>query len=480
MTDLPFKIHAWYVRDFKTIEVREVLPNGNHVVISGPNASGKTSHLDSILFALQGLRKGEPNPVRIGADDAEVILELSNGNQADDLTIRRTVDTDGKVKLQVSQNGARIENQKQGVIDTLLSKYMLNPIDFLKLRPQDQLDTLLALCSAPPPVEAVEIITGQKTPAVVGETAFQYLTRLSGDKDGHFYELRRSAKYEADVAVKALDEARETRRKTPEVIVSEDASQLNKDIAILEGLEEQRQKIAADYDQCKARYAAAHAKVLGCQATVDYEQKHIEELEANLAIRRTRLAEAIEARDARAGDLDGFEVAGKAARDKLAGANDCREQLKTAKINLAEVTNNQKAATEWTAACERVTQLTVTKKEADLKYEKLDGILEKLRDLRKKTVNDIDIGVSGLECGDGLLTVEGVPLPAASAAQQYNVACGIAIKQNPKLRLLRIDEGERLDQRSRMQLYNIADKNGCQVILTAVRDQPDLTVDIME
>jgi hypothetical protein len=60
------------------------------------------------------------------------------------------------------------------------------------------------------------------------------------------------------------------------------------------------------------------------------------------------------------------------------------------------------------------------------------------------------------------------------------VACAIAIKQNPKLCLLRIDEGERLDQRSRIQLYNIADQNNCQVILTAVNDSDDLTVNISE
>ena len=476
----PFKISAWYIRDFKTIEVREVLPNGNHVVISGPNASGKTSHLDSILFALQGLRKGDPVPVRHGTDEAEVILELSNGDTGDDLTIRRTVDKDGKVKLHVARDGRKVENKQQGVIDTLLSKYMLNPIDFLKLRPQDQLDTLLALGSAPAPVAEVKEITGANHPPEDGETAFKYLDRLSGDKDGHYYELRRSAKYEADTAAKALDEARETRRNTPEVKLSGDANEQGDSIAVMERQQEEYNEahgaltMAMTDKRAKVELAnAMHARGLEAKGRVEQAKALLAKAEEELEDVRKRYATV-------SASVNVAEGIVEAADRRLQQCPDIRPAIQQAKAKQSEIIRNQKAATEWQAACDRVTQLTAKKKEADLKHEKYDTILEKLRDLRKKSVSDIDIGVQGLECGDGLLTVEGVPLPAASAAQQFKVACGIAIKQNPRLRLLRIDEGERLDHRSRMQLYDIADKNNCQVILTAVTDQPDLTVTITE
>ncbi len=480
LSDKPFKIMAWYIKDFKNIEVREVLPNGKHVAIVGPNASGKTSHLDSIVFALQGMAKGQPLPVRNGADEAEVILELSNGDPENDLRIKRTVDKDGKVKLKVSRDGCNVENAKQGVIDTLLTKYMLNPIDFLRARPQDQCDALLALGTNPPPVQDVVEIAGQSIPAEHGEKAFQYLTRLSGDRDSYFYNLRREAAHEAAVADKALEEARELRRKTPEVKLTSDPADLNKDIAAMERQQEEYNEAAGALQTAMVNKKtkidianATHARGTAAKQRVEDAKVALARAEEELGICRDQYS--YESKNAAAA----VYMVEKADKN-LQQCPDLRPAIQQAKQKQSDMIRDQRAAADWETACKRVTDLTVKKKEADLKYEKQDEILTKLRALRKKLVDDIDIGVSGLECGDGLLTVEGIPLPAASAAQQFKVACAIAIKQNPQLRLLRIDEGERLDQRSRIQLYNIADQNDCQVILTAVSDSDDLTVNISE
>jgi hypothetical protein len=54
------------------------------------------------------------------------------------------------------------------------------------------------------------------------------------------------------------------------------------------------------------------------------------------------------------------------------------------------------------------------------------------------------------------------------------------MRQNPRLKLLRIDEGERLDSHSRETLLRIADEHGWQVILTCVRDGDALKVEIVD
>lgn len=475
-----FKLMAWHVKDFKTIQVMNVEPNGKHVEIKGPNASGKTSHLDTIFFALQGLRKGQPNPVRFGANEALVEITIDNGMEGEDLTIRRTIDADGKMKLEIDRAGETIKSAKQGVIDLLLTKYMLNPVDFLSLRPQDQKDALLALCDAPCPVDKVEDITGIRIAPKEGEAAYRYLTRLSGDKEGFYYEARKCAGHDADVAAKALEEARGAKgRMTP---VEDPGDPLLWDAKI-----GQLERDNADFTEKRITWNSANARLGSAAAAAECATNRIRDTTTRVECVRLEYEQAklaccnanIENETAHANLVTAKQEHDQAHR-AVCAAKDCSAAILEARAGRAKAFEQTTQYAAWKAACDRVTFLAVKQKEASVKYDKASETLNKLRQLRRDIVNGIDIGVSGLECDGESLTIEGAPLLAASMAQQLRLACAIAIKQNPKLRLLRVDEGERLDHRSRMKLYDIADQNGCQVILTSVSDQKYLTISLVE
>lgn len=464
MQDRPFKLMAWHIRDFKTIQVRDVQPNGEHVEITGPNASGKTSHLDSILFALCGLDKNQPLPIRHGANEAEVCITIDNGNPDDELMITRGVDRDGKMFLEVLRGGSAVKSAKQTVINTLLSKYMLNPVDFLKLRPQDMKDALLQLCKEPPPVDKVQEITGREYKAKEGDTAYSYLTRLSGDKDGVFYELRKQAGAKVDQAEAALVDAK--RNCAPKVDEPADMKVLTAQLQELEAIQKVSRDKAAALDATRQRYDLARRQQAAAEQAVTNAQ-------ATLDAAKLELARKMD-------DVEQVTAAGQLAKLDAEQHPDRTADLEAMRAQFATVASKQKAYAEWQASQERINRLIVARKEADVAYDAANETLAKLRTLRQDVIRGIDIGVAGLECGDEGLTIEGVPLPAASMAQQIKVACGVAIKQNPQLRLMRVDEGERLDHRSRMQLYNIADQNDCQVVLTSVSNDDNLTVKIVE
>jgi hypothetical protein len=91
--------------------------------------------------------------------------------------------------------------------------YSLDPIEFIGLREQEQIDLVMSLVELPAPVDRVETITGEQWPARAGERADEYLLRLIADEQsgktlGEIYVLRRDAGREADSKVKALDDTR--------------------------------------------------------------------------------------------------------------------------------------------------------------------------------------------------------------------------------------------------------------------------------
>src|SRR5262249_22123608 len=138
-----------------------------------------------------------------------------------------------------------------------------------------------------------------------------------------------------------------------------------------------------------------------------------------------------------------------------------RDQLK----NLEE--SNQKVAKRKLAQDE-LDRLDRDFRDASAAHKASEGTLEAVRLLRVHLLDGVDLGIRGLEIGIGELRLGGVPFEQASNAEQITAACMIAMKQNPRLRLLRLDNAESLDAESRQIVFNLASKYCWQVIMTAV------------
>ena len=66
----------------------------------------------------------------------------------------------------------------------------------------------------------------------------------------------------------------------------------------------------------------------------------------------------------------------------------------------------------------------------------------------QKEIEKSDMPVPGLTLGDGTVTLDGVPFDQASDAEQLRTSCAIAMRGNPKLRVLRVRDGSLLDEES--------------------------------
>ncbi len=133
------KIIELRAQNIKRLTAVEIHPDGDLVVISGRNGQGKTSVLDSIMYALGGKSCIPERPVREGANVGVITLDLG------DLKITRTMTPGGAATLHVEDAKGRKMSAPQGVLDKLVGRLSFDPMLFLRQRPKDQVETVRAV-----------------------------------------------------------------------------------------------------------------------------------------------------------------------------------------------------------------------------------------------------------------------------------------------------------------------------------------------
>jgi recombinational DNA repair ATPase RecF len=116
------ELRAENVKRLKAVRIK---PDGNIVQITGRNAQGKTSVLDSIWYALQGRAKCD-RPIRDGAESAEVEVNLG------DLIVKRKW-TDKGSYLSVENLEGAVYKSPQAILDKLVGELTFDPLAFTRM-----------------------------------------------------------------------------------------------------------------------------------------------------------------------------------------------------------------------------------------------------------------------------------------------------------------------------------------------------------
>jgi hypothetical protein len=99
------------------------------------------------------------------------------------------------------------------------------------------------------------------------------------------------------------------------------------------------------------------------------------------------------------------------------------------------------------------------------------GITE-LMDERTKfkmdAISKAQMPVEGLGFGEGLVTYRAIPFEQCSSAEQLRVSLSIAMAANPKLRVIRIQDGSLLDEDSLAAIATMAKAGDYQVWIERV------------
>lgn len=126
-------------QNVKRLKAVQITPSGEVVVIGGNNGNGKTSVLDSIMYALAGKSAVPSMPVRKGEKSAEIEVDLG-----DIKVVRRFTEAGGTTLKVVSKEGASFPSP-QKMLDDLIGRLSFDPIEFSRMKPAEQSRTLCDL-----------------------------------------------------------------------------------------------------------------------------------------------------------------------------------------------------------------------------------------------------------------------------------------------------------------------------------------------
>lgn len=474
----PLHLARLEIESFMRVSTFEVDANGRHVIISAKNGSGKSSVLSGIFAALQGFSSREiPEPIHKGDKKAVVRLDLG------EFTVERHWTEKGTRLVVTAADGSKVKNPPQ-LLESLLGKFSLDPVAFLERREQDQIDDVLAAGEVPCPVDKVQAITGDTIAPKEGESADKYLLRLSADETGTYYHARRDAGRVLDGKQHALTENRRRLQELGGPLAADERESSIADtfaeVDRLQGLQAQRdaalakvKEISGNIDRSKMRFTDLQQN----DARLANEIKTLQQKIADLTAERQAIANKL---TTGVDHIAGLQKSLDVAREQADVLPDQSEKIKDLRFAAGEWERTNAKIQKRKVAGEQVETLARETAAAQHEHQRLDGILQALRDVRAHLLDGVDLGCEGLTVGDGELRLNGVSFKQAGQAEKLRVACAVAMKQHPRLRILRVDDGEALDAESKQLLLDIASRNGFQVIMACVGNNKKMKLEFVE
>jgi DNA repair exonuclease SbcCD ATPase subunit len=425
----------------KRLKVVEITPKGDVVTISGKNASGKTSLLDSIYMALAGKSAIPSQPIHTGCDRARIELDLGA------ITVERRFTASGTTVTVTNAEGASYKSP-QKMLDDLLGSLSFDPLQFSRMDARTQYATLRNLVKLDVDIDALD---------AANKADYDARTEINRQTK----QLTARAEAIAVVAAEPVDEVYL-------LDAIEKAGQVNADI---QKRQQNRDKALQTVSDLAVKQQKARDKVT---PTRERAVERISELERQI---RT-IREEMEA------EVSGLMTEAQAAVDeadalkaRLAAApplptpvviSDLRAQLDAARVANAAV-----------ARLRERDALLLESQQSEAISQGYTAAIAAREKQKSDAIAAADMPVPDLSFGDGAVLYRGLPFDQASSAEQLRVSTSIAMALNPKLRVIRIKDGGLLDDDGLALLGQMAAEKDFQVWLESVKSDDPAAI-IME
>ena len=425
----PLHIVSLEIENVKRLSAVQITPDGSTVVIGGDNAQGKSSVLDAITLALEGLGgttgKNTTRPVHGDAAKGKVTLDLG------EIIVTRTFTQAGGGTLTVTTAEGVKFSSPQAMLDAMLGKISFDPLAFTRQKPADQLATLRELC-------------GISTALLDSARAATFEERTN---------VNRAVKDK-----EALIAGMPHHDDAPAEPVS--AAAITEELKAANAKNAKRAEFIAAGKQ-KAQELADHQVALGKQKT------EVERLKALLGAEETRLA-----------DMErGGKLAASALDEMRAQAAEMHE------IDTAEISAKLDQVGALNQKLRENQQTEEANKALGALRDKAEALTAKLADIDAKKRAKLDgakYPVSGLALGEDGILFNGLPFSQASSAEQLRVSVGIGLASNPRLRVLLVRDGSLLDPVSLAMMREMAEGAEAQVWIERVSKGDECTVIIQD
>lgn len=432
---MAYKILKFSASNIKRLKVIEITPTGAVVQIVGNNGQGKTSVLDAIVYALTGTSNIPNEPIRKGQEKAFVTLDLG------EIIVTRKFTANGTTLVVEQANGARFPSP-QAILDKLCGALTFDPLAFTRLSPKEQLDTLKSLVTLDVNLDEID-----------------RLNKQDFDKRTEYTREHKALSAQA-AGLSYADDTPDT-----EIDVSQLATELDeagqRNTAVERG-EGHRNSL-----QVEATQTLKHA------ASCTLEAKKIREVEIE------SLKEKIRHLEQTASNYD-HEASTHNTR-----AQELKEQLESVavleRVNteaIREKINGAKKINEAVFAKKRKVELLALAEEKKKLADRHSQLITDRTKTKTDAIANAVMPVDGMTFGDGEIKFRGVPFNQASSAEQLMVSTIIATFKNPKLRIIRIQDGSLLDKKHMEILTQLAEKRDMQIWIERIESDDPFAVHI--
>lgn len=392
--------------NYKRLKAVEITPTGELVEITGRNKQGKTSVLDAIWAALENVKVGDAMPIRRGANKAVIRVDLG------EIVVQRLFTEKGSKLTVEGADGAQFPSP-QTMLDSLLGALSFDPLEFSRMKPREQYDALRKVAQVDVDFDHLDALN---------RTDYEKRTEVNRDAKAKRAQAE-GVRVPADLPAQPLDET-----------------------AILNQMQQAAAQ-NANIEKAKAARTRRDSDADGISG-----QANLKRLEAADLRKRAEVLEAA------ADDLD-KQAAERRAQNQSAPPLPEPVDVSALRVEL----DRAKAVNQGFELKARRDALKKEDADLEARSKELTERIEARATAKADAIARAQMPVPGLGFGDGVVTLQGVPLEQGSSAELIQLSLAIAMKANPKIRVIRIKDGSLLDDDSLRLVAEMAKASGYQV-----------------
>jgi hypothetical protein len=430
------------IKNFKSIDYKQIDIDGRSLIIAGPNQAGKSTMIQALMSPVdskyipiepikEGEEKGSVSIVIGGSLDGEPVkydigVHFTPGNKR------------GKLTMTDLNGGAKLKDGIKGAIDQLVGNISFDIMEFIRMGV-----TSTGKVSKEGVKKQIEILKGLMPLEVVkqlGELDRERLTIYEKRTD-----LNREIKFFGNQVIEAG-------------YSQEDIDKYSKRLDTVEII----QKID-EAKETNERLVKSHEFVNDTANFINDAEEEIKELQTQIELKRKEIKERQEL------DVKYQKYIERNAQKDITWL---QEQL----ANVSEHNTHH----------EKVKQVEENNKQAREKRDEAEAITQRIKAIdkeKKEIFSSAKMPVKGLAFDEDTVTFRGLPLSDGniSTSQLIGIGLRVGMALNPNLRLLVVRDGSLLDDQTMQYILGMCEKHGYQLLIEVVKsDEGELTIEYVE